>query len=280
MRSFKLFKKYFLSQRLPLGPVQQTDFSMYLEDFDYGDYKKQLGSFDADLRVIQTNTYKNCVYETFQLELGSKNSARKLLLFAGTHGNEFVPCLAIIDLLKQLQDNPALYAGWTIRIITPVNPVGLVHQSRYDQNGKDINRDFKNFETNGASLQKDAMEEFNPDIIVSMHEGPQDGFFTICDGKLPDGLHNALAEDLKINDIKLARKNFFGLNIANGFWRKPQFVYTLQKILRVYTLGRYAKENGYTLLTTESDWSNKNIEARKTPHLSVIKSTLKHLKDS
>lgn len=275
MSSLKLFKKYFLNHQPANGPVKQDDFDMYLEPVSLEEYKKALFAYKFDTKVLATIGYQSKPYEILQLDIPGDRSAKGLLIFAGVHGNEFAAALAVPDLLEEIQANPATYADWNIRIVTPLNPVGFVYQSRYNEIGRDINRDFKDFSTMGGKLQKEAIEQFKPDVLISLHEGPQDGFFVIAEGGTPTAWREHLTTSLKGEGIKLAQKSFFGMNIGEGYWQKNRFIYALQKLFGIYTLGRYAHEHGIILLTTESPWGGHDVEARKRPHVVVIRTVLK-----
>lgn len=271
MKSLKLFQKYFLSQQPTNGPVKQDDFYMHLEPVSFEEYKKTLVAYGFDNKVLTTIDYQNEQYEILQLDVPGSEPTERLLIFAGVHGNEFAAALSIIDLLEDIKRNPTVYSKRNIRIITPLNPVGFVHQSRYNEVGRDINRDFKDFSTTGGRLQKEAIKQFKPNAIISLHEGPQAGFFVIAEGNTPKAWRERIAAELKNEGIVLARKSFFGVKIGHGIWQKQRLVYVLQRLFGIYTLGRYAYEHGIILLTTESSWKSKDVEARKRPHIVVIR---------
>lgn len=271
MRALRLFKKYFLNQQPASGPVKQRDFDMYLEPVSLEGYKKELLSFGFRYKMLESIRYKNKSYDIFQVDLPGSKPKKRLLIFAGVHGNEFAAALSVVDLLKDIKQNAKHYAHLDIRIVTPLNPVGFVYQSRYNEAGRDINRDFKDFSTIGGRIQKEAVEDFKPDMLISLHEGPQDGFFVIAEGNTPKAWRKVILQALKSEHVSLARKIFgFGVSIR-GYWHKQRFVYVLQKLLGIYTLGRFAYENGVILLTTESSWTNRSVEARKKPHVVVIR---------
>lgn len=271
MNSLKLFKKYFLNQQPASGPVKQHDFAMYLEPVSLEEYREQLFSYGFPHKTLATIDYKNKLYGVFQLDVVGKKAKKRLLIFAGVHGNEFAAALSVIDVLKDIKQDPKQYAHLDIRIIAPLNPVGFVHQSRYNEVGQDINRDFRDFSTTGGRIQKEAIEHFKPDVLISLHEGPQDGFFVIAEGNTPKAWREPMLKALEVNGIELARKTLgFWINIK-GYWYKRRFIYGIQKLLGIYTLGGYTYEEGIVLLTTESSWVGKDIEARKKPHVIVVR---------
>jgi len=276
----RLLWKYYLSVCAEEGPARQTDFEMYLEPLDLGEYRQEIFSFRPgfNITVLSTITYRDESYEIYQIDKKHSRASRNLLIFAATHGNEFAGALVIPDLLEDMRAHPSFYENWNIRIVTPINPVGLAYGSRYDQNGCDINRDFQHFSTTGATLQKQAIDEFGPDVIITLHEGPQDGFFMFAEQATPKALENAILHKLQSEKIVLARKSYLGLSLADsGLWHKESFVYALQKLFGIYTLGRYAYDHKLAMLTTESPWASTDVEERKRPHLLVIKTVVESL---
>lgn len=271
MRPLKLLRKYFLSHHPANGPVKQNDFDMHLEPVSLEEYKKALFAYGFDSKVLATIEYQSKQYEILQLDISGDKPAKRLLIFAGVHGNEFAAVLAVLDLLEDIKQNPAAYAKWDIRIATPLNPVGFVHQSRYNEIGRDVNRDFKDFSTVGGRLQKEVIDNFKPDAIISLHEGPHDDFFVIAEGNMPKAWHEHITTKLRGAGVTLAQKSFFGIKIGQGIWQKQRFVYALQKLFGIYTLGRYAYEHNIILLTTESSWRSRDVEARKRPHIVVVR---------
>lgn len=275
----KLLTKYFLNNCPADGPVKQTDFEMYSEPVDLAKYKEEIFSYSdiATINVLETTKYQDKDYEIYQVDIKNPQAEKNLLIFAATHGNEFASALVIEDLLNQVRQNGEMYKSWNIRIITPINPVGLAYDSRYNENGCDINRDFENFSTIGAKIQRQAIEQFKPQVIVSLHEGPQGGFFVIAESPVSETLRKAILFNLKKEEIHLAQKSFLGIPLSDsGLWYKKSFVYGLQKLFSIHTLGGYAHENNLTILTTESPWTSKDVELRKKPHLVVIKTVIEN----
>lgn len=279
----KLLTKYFLNDCPADGPVKQTDFDMYSEPVDLEKYREEIFSYSdiAKVSVLETVEYQDKTFEVYQIDVENPQAKKNLLIFSATHGNEFVSALVVPELLNDARQNVTKYKNWNIRIIAPVNPVGLANESRYNEKGCDINRDFENFSTVGAQIQKKAIEQFKPDAVISMHEGPQDGFFVIAESPTPETLREAIVAKLEDAKIHLAQKSFLKILLSDsGLWYKKSFVYGLQKLFSIHTLGRYAHENGIITLTTESPWQSENIELRKKPHLIVIEAVLEELREN
>lgn len=265
----RVAKKYLLLKPAT-GPVRQTDFYAHTRDFDVKDYGTRLSTFGFDNRVVHSIPYKNDTFPISQIDICGTRPEKRLLIFAGVHGNEFTGLLAIEDVLGQLKTSPELYDAWSIRILAPINPVGTQYMSRYDQDGFDINRDFKDFLTLGARLQRDVIDEFKPDIIVTLHESIEKHYFMFSEGKLPTGLADAITSRLTTQGVKLAPKSYLGIKTRSGIWEKPSIAYSLQKLARMHTLGSYVYRRKIPTLTTESDWSEKDLNIRKLPHTETI----------
>jgi Succinylglutamate desuccinylase / Aspartoacylase family len=274
MNRLQLFRKYYLTKNFVTDASTQKQLNVYSEPINLIDFKKQIQTNCDNCTVVETFDYNETKYEILQVEIIQKVSCNKLLIFAGVHGDEFAATLAVIDVLADIKSNPSFYVDWNIRILAPLNPVGSAFKSRYNEQCLDINRDFRSFKTIGARVQKKAIEEFKPDIIISMHEGPQNGFFVIGDGEVPKDLQERVSEDLSVLSVQLAKKSFLGMSVKDGFWRKGRLTYFAQKLLGIYTLGRYAHDNNLALLTTESCWQSKDIRSRSLPHLAVVRSVV------
>lgn len=275
LKQISLFKKFYLNSRAANGPEKQQEFAMHLEDVDIEAYNRRLQASVFDSKVIQTVGYDNKDFRIFQLDWGRVDSNKRLLILAGVHGNEIAGSLAVLDILEDIQQHVDQYKDWSVRIVAPVNPVGVVCQSRYDQNGYDLNRDFKDFHTVGARLQRDVVTEFKPTIVVTMHESPDEGFYMFSEGKLSQTFKQSIADTLTKANIPLAKTNFLHMKLKNGMWEKPKIIFALQRILGIYTLGRYLYEHNIPTLTTESTWSEKDMLSRRIPHMLVVRAILK-----
>lgn len=273
LKQLRLFKKFYLRPHTAGGPRQQQDFTMHLENIDMDDYNRRVRQSIFDHTVIETVRHENKEYPIFQLDWGAASNKR-LLVLGGVHGNEIAGSLAVLDILDDIKHHGHRYKDWQVRIITPVNPVGLARLSRYDQDGYDLNRDFKTFDSIGAKLQRSCIEQFKPTIIVTMHESPDEGFYMFSEGKLPRRFKEPISNKLKNEKIPLAQTNFLHMKLQNGIWEKPRIIFAIQRVLGIYTLGRYTHEHQIPTITTESTWSDSDLAARRRPHMLVVQALL------
>lgn len=132
----------------------------------------------------------------------------------------------------------------------------------------------------GGQVQRDAIDAFRPTFIVSMHEGPQEGFFMFAEGKLEQQLIDAISRELTSAGAGLAQKNFFGITLRRGIWQKPIAIFALQRLLGIHTLGSYAHAKKIPMITTESPWSETDVEARKRAHVAVVRGVVSVLRKS
>ena len=276
----KLFYKYYLTGRPENSPVKQNDFPMYVENFDFEKYRKDIFAFQNQfsVEVAKTIEYKNEVFEIFRIETRNNQAKKKLLVFATVHGNEFATALVIPRFLKDIVENTDFYKEWQIRIIAPANPVGLKYQSRYNKDGYDINRDFKHFKTDEAKLQRDEIDIFKPDILVSLHEHPHNGFMCFCTDKVPKYLQEKILEKLQNEKIPLAGKPFFIKmpESKNGITKLGIFLKTFMFLFGIHSLGRYTRPKNIPDITSESYWNEKDIEKRIFPHILVLKTVIEN----
>jgi hypothetical protein len=273
----QLFQKYYLTSCVASGPEKQDDFEMYLEEIDFEEYSATIKKFgtDFDVKVIKDVTYKNRTYSIQQIDQVNESSQKRLLIFAATHGNEFASALVIPELLSEIGKNN-IFQSWNIRIITPINPIGLDYQSRYNEDGCDINRDFKNFQTVGAQIQRDTISEFDPNLIISLHEGPQKGFFVIGTSSVSRKIEESIITSLEEKQITMASKNFFGIPLVRrGLMHEGPIINIAKEIFRINTLGRYGESQGVGVITTESSWFETDVKKRVKPHIITIETVLR-----
>ena len=104
-------------------------------------------------------------------------------ILATIHGDEPAGTPLVRRLGKYLQQQPHLMAGRKVVLLAVANPDGMAHNSRFNANGVDLNRNFPasnrlNDKQSGATalsepearLVKQLIEQYSPDRIVSIHQ--------------------------------------------------------------------------------------------------------------
>jgi hypothetical protein len=112
--------------------------------------------------------------------------AGRVLINAGIHGNEPAGPACVLSLARDLAADPQRHAGWDFEFIPLVNPWGWVHDTRYNQEGIDINRDFACFRSQEARIVRDSVAGRSFDLMLDLHEDPSaEGFYVYQYGR-PD----------------------------------------------------------------------------------------------
>ncbi len=104
-------------------------------------------------------------------------------ILATIHGNESAGTQLVRRLGKYLQQRPYLMKGRRVVLLAVANPDGMAHNSRFNANGVDLNRNFPAsnrvkdkrsgataFSEPEARLVKQLIEQYSPDRIISFHQ--------------------------------------------------------------------------------------------------------------
>ena len=186
-----------------------------------------------------------------------------VLIVAGMHGNEVAGALAAPRILEDLRSRPEDYRRVRLHMIAPANPIGLKYGSRYNLQGCDINRDFHAFGTVEARAIRDLLQELSPRFILSLHEGPHDGFFVIATRNLPDEVAQSAIGSIPTAIMPLARENNLGWELKTpGVMREGWFVTAAKGLFGINSLGAYGEGRGVPILTTEGPWGSRDLDAR------------------
>lgn len=275
----KLGYRYYVSPCFYSTPVKQNDFPQEFLEIDLDNYYSEIDELSTPyfkIDTLETVTYKNKAYPVLSLTQNeSKSLDKKLLIVAGVHGNESGGTLSILELLKQYNANPHRFKNWNIKIITPVNPVGTAQMSRYNECGCDLNRKVNSSSQKGIVIQRNVMINFNPDIVVSMHEAPSAGFLIHSNKYLNDELLVKMLQETEEKGIQLSTKDYLGRELPMaGNSKITGSLKLLNKILQVQALGDYATDKGIVEITTESGWNTKDRFQRVNSHVLLVLSLI------
>lgn len=267
----------YLSRCPAEGPVRSNDLGLLpapieLEDF-YASVRERAGTFDvAELGSVHDG---KTAYPILAVHRPRSAATRRMLVVAGIHGNETAGLLAVPAILDLLESDAPEFRAWDVTVIAPANPVGVAHGSRYNGDGCDLNRDFREPRTHEARLIRDFITRQPPDLIVSLHEGPQDGYLLVVTSKGSRQLGETAVRAVGEHGIALARKHFAGLSLgAPGLSAEGLGTEFLKWVLRLHTLGSFATRLGIGAYTTETPWSSENFEDRTLAHVVTVKSLL------
>jgi len=169
---------------------------------------------------------------------------------------------------------------WNIAILSPVNPVGLIERSRYDQDGCDLNRKIRSSSQHGIVVQRTQIEAFRPDFVVSMHEAPSEGFLIHPGPHLGESLAQTILTDLESQGITLATIDYLGRNLQSKGQSKVSGLLKIAKhLVRVESLGDYLADKGIIEITTESGWNNADTFQRVNSHVLLIRSVVSNTRN-
>jgi hypothetical protein len=271
--------RFFLTRCPEDGPRPEQEFNVHVEPVDLGQYYQDLASSAAAVskRVVAEVSGEAEVYPIYHFGPIGPPNGTPILIVAGMHGNELAGGLAAPRILDDIRSNPGDYGGARVHLIAPANPIGLKYGSRYNLQGCDINRDFRVFGTVEAGAIRDVLQEVSPRLILSLHEGPHDGFFVIATRNLPDEIARAAIGSIPTAVMPLANKNNLGWNLGEpGVMTEGWFVTTAKALFGIDSLGAFGEEQGAPTLTTEGPWGSRDIGARVQAQVLVVREVARY----
>ncbi len=273
----RFFAKYHLARRVYDYPAPETELGVELLDYDSERYAKTLQRYAGRFQIDQLDevAYRGQHRAIHRLRACGDASQRKtLLILCGVHGNEYAGLLVVPRLLERLTANPACFAHLDICIVTPVNPVGAQEGSRYNAEGYDINRDFKRFDTPEARAVRRAIEESEPDFILSLHEGPHDGCFMFANHDVDPALAGPVLEKLTAGGTRLATVDYLGRTLDTPGYAPATPGLKLAwwlwgTVLGMVSMTSYAHTLATPEITLETSWRDPG-EVRLHTHLEFV----------
>jgi hypothetical protein len=256
------------------GPVREERLAMYLEPIDVPRYYSDLRLASDGLpsyELAQIPALDGALPIYLVGPFGGSPSNR-ILVVAGVHGNEIASSLAAPRILEDARDHPANYEGCEVHLIAPANPVGLSHQSRYNTQGCDINRDFGAFQTPEARAIRAAFDRVSPVLVVALHEGPQDGFYLIATSTTPPSVPKSVIDSLRSAGVVLSTTSFLGTQLRDaGYEHEGRAKTFMKRLVRLQSLGAFANERDVGTLTAESPWNSRDLASRVEAHVAVVR---------
>jgi len=243
LSQLRLVNRYYLNPCYYDEPVKQQDFPQVFLDVDIKKYYSDIGAYASPLIKIDTLdyiSYKGAQYPILEVNIGSQSAQKRLLILAGVHGNESGGTLAIIKFLEDILADPSKYEEWDVKIITPLNPAGTITMSRYNEHGCDLNRKVESSTQKGIVVQRDIIASFEPEIVVTLHEAPCEGFLIHPGKHLSSELVEKLLNDVTAKGIVLSTEDYLGRELPTpGVSAVKGGLKFLKNMARVETLGDY-----------------------------------------
>jgi hypothetical protein len=195
---------------------------------------------------------------------------KRLLIVSGIHGNEQAGILCIPEILERWDRDSSV----AVRILTPANAIGAAELSRFNADGYDINRDFLRFRTEEAQLVRRTFDEFRPDFVLSLHEGPQDAAFIFANPHVDGALARRLLVALEAGGTTLAEKDYFGLKLKPpGLSASTPVQRGILRLweatLKMRAVNAHAASLGLPEITLESGWRSPDRAARVRAHVDL-----------
>ena len=279
----RLFPRFFLTPCPAAGPVRETELTLHLEPVAAQASYDALAPAAAGLprRSVARVTYDGREFPIEHVGPAGTPGGRRLLVVAGVHGNEIAGSLAAPRILDDVRARPDAYAGVELHVLAPANPVGLANLSRYNAAGCDVNRDFGRFRTPEAVAIRTVLTSVAPELVVSLHEGPQDGFYVIATRRAPVPVARAMTHAVEAEGIALATKTFLGVPMAGrGLDHEGRFVTAVKRLIGVGSLGAYAQVRGIGVLTTESPWGSTRLDERIAAQVVAVRAAARALAET
>lgn len=277
----KLVYKYYLSPCYHKYPIKQYDFPQFFLEVNLKEYYHKLTTlatphFKTDtLETIHYNYKSYPILGLTQKATQNHTSKHKLLIMAGVHGNESSGTLAVLELLQYFNTHPNILRNWELKIVSPLNPVGTLEMSRYNQHGCDLNRKIETSQQKEIALQRNVINKFKPHLIISFHEAPSSGFFIHSNKLLPNNLLNQLLTEVESKGIRLATTDYFGRELKTPGNSKINGLFRIFKnVVQVQDLEDYITPKGIIEITTESGWNTNDRFQRINSHVFVVLSML------
>lgn len=124
------------------------------------------------------------------------------------------------------------------------------------------------------------LDAVRPELLISLHEGPQRGFFVIGTASAPPQLAEAVANALAAEGIALATSNFLGLPLrSHGFETEGWFKSAIKRLIGLGSLGTYADGRNVGTLTTESPWGDRDLGLRVRAQVAAVRAVARGFPD-
>lgn len=215
-------------------------------------------------------TYLDTTRPILSVRSRTANPTNRLLVISGIHGNEQAGIVCIPEILERFDRDSSV----ALCVLSPVNPIGAAEFSRFNGDGYDVNRDFIRFQTAEAQLVRRIFDEFKPDFVLSLHEGPQDAAFMFANPHVDGGLARRMLAALEAGGTTLATKDYFGLTLKPpGLSASTPTQRTILRVweatLKMMAVNAYAASLGIPEITLETGWRATDHDTRVRAHINL-----------
>jgi predicted deacylase len=273
MGEIRAFVRLHLKQRAHDYPARDEGLGVVGLGYDPDAFDKTIRSFGDRYDVVEEGrvAYRGAARPILSVSSRTTNPTKRLLVVSGIHGNEQAGIVSVPEILERY-DRGARVA---LRVLTPVNPIGAAEFSRFNADGYDVNRDFLQFRTEEARIVRRAFDEFRPDFVASLHEGPQEAAFMFANACVDVALAKRLLAALAACGTTLATKDYFGLPLRPpGLSASSAFQ---RGVLRAWEAGfkmqavnAFAAARAIPEVTLETGWRSDDATARTRAHVELV----------
>jgi predicted deacylase len=267
----RAFVRLHLRQRAYDYPAPDEDLGVVSLGYEPDSFERAVRALADryDIAEAARLTYLDTTRTMLSVSSRTPKPGARLLVISGVHGNEQAGIVAVPEILHRY-DAPSV----ALRILTPVNPVGAAERSRFNGDGYDINRDFLQFRTEEARVVRDVFDDFRPDFVLSLHEGPQDAAFIFANACVDVALAQRLLAGLERAGTTLATKDYFGLPLRPpGLSSSSPFQRTVlrawEATLKMQAVNAFAAARGIPEITLETGWRGADRDARVRAHVDL-----------
>ena len=275
MEELRAFVRLHFKQRAYDHPAPDEGLGVVPIGYDADAYEqavRALGErYDVveELRVAYRDTSRP-IFSVSTRSTATTPTTKRLLVVSGIHGNEQAGIVSIPEILDRFdRDGPV-----ALRVLTPVNAIGAAELSRFNADGYDINRDFIRFRTEESRLVERAFDDFRPDFVLSLHEGPQDAAFLFTNRHVDGALARRLLAALEAGGTTLATKDYFGLPLRppglSASTPVQRGILRLWEVtMKMRAVNEFAAARGIPEVTLESSWRSTDRDARVRAHVDL-----------
>lgn len=266
------FVRLHLKQRAYDYPAPDADLGVVSLGYDPDVFEKTIRDFGDRYDVVEEGrvSYRDTTRPMLSVSSRTEHPSKRLLIVSGIHGNEQAGIMSVPEILERYDR----FSSVALKVITPTNPIGAAEFSRFNADGYDINRDFLQFRTEEAKIVRRIFDEFKPDFVLSLHEGPQEAAFMFANPHVDNALALRMLAALEAGGTTLATKDYFGLALKPAGLSASTPVQ--RGILRVWAatlkqqaVNAFAAARGIPELTLETGWRASDGEARVRAHIDL-----------
>jgi len=225
---------------------------------------RDLAQFEADLRAacagapdIRLEEAGRVDWEGFSapiwvVHVERPGATSRVLVEAGTHGNEPAGPAWALELARTLASDPGAYPGASFDIVPLLNPWGWSRDVRQGRDGRDINRDFARFATQEARIFRDVVRGTRYDFAIDHHEdNTHDGFYLYQYANADTGPARRLIGALRNRGYRIEQDARFSiLRTKDGLIRAPRWGLWYVKAAGTLSLTNWLRLEGIPKVST------------------------------